>query len=80
MKEIYGNDSYRVLKLALGRGETMPRHFAASRALIIVERGQAEIKFEDRSTVLAPGDTLHIPAREPHSLLASEDFNAVVVF
>lgn len=80
MKEIYGNASYKVLRLALASGETMPRHFAASDAFIIVEKGQAKVNFQDRSTALATGDTLHIPAREPHSLLASEDFKAVVIF
>ncbi|WP_241739174.1 cupin domain-containing protein [Pontibacter beigongshangensis] len=80
MKEIYGNPSYKVLKLVLASGEVMPRHFVTSDAFIMVEQGQANITFKSGDTVLASGDTLHIPAREPHSVAASEDFKAFIVF
>lgn len=79
MKEIHGNGTYRVLKLSLASGETIPRHFAATDAFVIVEKGKAEVVFPDRSAALAPGDTLHIPGREPHSLTASEDFTALLI-
>ncbi|GAA4423507.1 hypothetical protein GCM10023188_02400 [Pontibacter saemangeumensis] len=79
MKEIHSNGAYRVLKLTLASGETMPRHFAATDAFVIAQKGKAEVVFQDRSAALAPGDTLHIPGREPHSLTASEDFTALVV-
>ncbi|WP_347158781.1 cupin domain-containing protein [Pontibacter chitinilyticus] len=80
MKEIYGNGAYRVMELSLAGGETMPRHFVASHAVIITEKGQAQVTFLDRSTALEPGDTLHIPLREPHSVTASTDFKALVIF
>jgi len=79
MREIHGNGAYRVLRLTLASGETMPRHFAATDAFIIAQEGKAEIVFPDRSIALAPGSTLPIPVREPHSLMATEDFMAFVV-
>ena len=79
MKEIHGNGAYRVLKLTLASGETMPRHFAATDAFIIAQEGKAEIVFPDRRIALVPGSTQPIPVREPHSLTASEDFTAFVI-
>ncbi|MBF9254142.1 cupin domain-containing protein [Pontibacter sp. 172403-2] len=80
VKEIYGNGAYKVLELTLAGGETMPRHFVTSDAFIVTEKGQAEVVFQDRSATLLPGETLHIPVREVHSVTASEDFKAIVIF
>ena len=79
MKEIHRNGAYRVLRLRLASGETMPRHFAATDAFVIAQEGKAEIVFPDRRIALVPGSTQPIPVREPHSLTASEDFTAFVI-
>lgn len=79
MEEVYTNAVYKILKVALVKGEAMPRHFAASDAFIIVEKGKAKVSFQDRDEALEQGATLSIRAREPHSLTDLEDFKAFVV-
>ncbi len=79
MKEIHANASYKVLSVSLGKGEGMPLHHASSDAFLVIRVGKAVLKLREREVVLEPGDTMVIPANEPHSLHVLEDFAASVV-
>lgn len=57
----------------------MARHFTSADAFIITESGKAVISFPEREQVLKPGSTLPIPANDPHSVTALEDFAAYLV-
>ncbi|GGG27722.1 cupin domain-containing protein [Pontibacter amylolyticus] len=79
MKEIHANASYKVLSVNLAKGEEMPRHYASSDAFLVIREGKAVLKLQEREVELGSGSTLHIPAKEPHSLHVLEDFAATVV-
>lgn len=79
MKEVYGNDRYKVLSVTLSVGEAMPLHHATSDAFIIGKKGKGKISFTDREVILAQGDTLLIKACEPHRMEILEDFSSCII-
>lgn len=79
MKEIHANTAYKILSIALAKGEKMPEHYASSDAVLILEKGKVKLHLPERDVMLAQGDTFHITASAPHSLQVLEDFSAFVV-
>ena len=79
MKQLTGNAAYKVLQVSLATGEEMPRHFATSDAFIIVEKGEAVVRFTDQEVVLQAGSTLNIPATKPLELIVKQDFRSHVI-
>lgn len=79
MKEVYGNEQYKVLSVTLNIGEAMPLHHATSDAFIIAKKGKGKISFADRQVILSQGETLLIKANEPHKMDILEDFSSCVI-
>ncbi|MBS1614492.1 MAG: cupin domain-containing protein [Bacteroidetes bacterium] len=80
MKELYSGTSYKVLQVALSKGERMPLHEATSDAFLIGMKGKGRIRFSDgREVVLCAGESLLIKAHEPHEMEILEDFRSSVV-
>lgn len=80
MKEIYAGEHFKVKEVILSSGQVMPEHRATSDAFVIVKKGMGRLIFSDSEVELKPGTTVLIPARQPHKMEITEDFNACVVF
>lgn len=79
MKEVYSNDSYKVLSVSLSKGEAMPLHEATSDAFLIGKKGRGKISFADRQVTLSQGETLLIKAHEQHRMEILEDFSSCII-
>ncbi len=79
MKEVYSNNSYKVLEVTLQVGEKMPLHEATSDAYIIPKKGKGRVTFSDRQVEVGAGDSLLIKAHEPHQMEILEDFNSCII-
>lgn len=79
MEEVYSNELYKVLGVALGVGESMPLHHATSDAFIICKKGRGKISFENRDELISQGETLLIKGSEPHKMEILEDFSANII-
>ncbi len=79
MKELYGNDKYKVLNVTLNIGEKMPLHEATSDAFLIAKKGKGRITFADRVVELCQGETLLIKAHEQHKMEILEDFCSCII-
>lgn len=79
MKQLYTNNYYKVMEVALNSGEAMPLHQATSDAFIIVKGGLGKIIFSDYEVELHQGSTLLIPANKEHRLCIYETFNACII-
>ncbi len=80
MKQIFGNNHYKVMEVTLETGESMPLHEATSDAFIVVKKGSAKIIFSDSEVELLQGSTQLIPANKQHRLEIKEAFNACIIF
>ncbi len=79
MKQLFSNNQYKVMEVALNGGETMPLHQATSDAFIIVKEGSGKIIFSDNEVELHQGSTQLIPANKQHRLQIHETFNACII-
>jgi quercetin dioxygenase-like cupin family protein len=79
MKELQKNDHYKIIKVDISAGNTMPRHFATSDAYVIVESGNALLICKHETAELTTGSHVSIPAYEPRMLKIIENFSASVV-
>ena len=79
MQEIEKNNNYKIVKVELAAGASMPRHFATSAAFVIVQSGNALLICKDETCELVKGSTLSLPSHEPHILKVIKDFKALIV-
>ncbi len=79
MKQLFSNNYYKVMEVALNSGEALPLHKASSDAFIIVKEGSGKIIFADHEVELHQGSTQLIPANEEHRLQIHETFNACII-
>ncbi|THF72612.1 AraC family ligand binding domain-containing protein [Cohnella fermenti] len=70
----------KVLQLSLKAGGGIPSHQAKTNVLVIVQKGRLQFACEERQIELSPGRMLHLLPSEPHSVLASEDTEAYLIF
>lgn len=71
-------EEFQLLKVMADAGAAMPTHHATSEAVVMVKKGEAEIKFSDRKVLLKEGDTFIIPKNVKHRLEVKEEFEAVI--
>ena len=68
---------FRNLKI-LAEGNTMgPEHTASEESVLVVLKGSMILKSPDEEVVMAPGDSIIIPAGVKHSLEIIEDTEAI---
>jgi quercetin dioxygenase-like cupin family protein len=79
VKQVYKNDQFKVINLALSKGEVLPEHKTKSEALLIVTKGKGKISFIQKEQELEQGTTFVIPANELHKVEALEDFTASII-
>ena len=79
MKLIYENESYKIMDVALKKGESLPKHKATSEAFIIVKEGKGKIIFDNEEVPLEHDSSHSIPGNETHKLEVLEDFRASII-
>ncbi|HHV24967.1 MAG: cupin domain-containing protein [Methanosarcina sp.] len=78
-KEIIRKDTGTVTIFAFEKGEGLSEHTAPFDAMVQVIDGKAEITISGNKNILEKGDTIIMPANEPHALHALERFKMVLI-
>jgi len=73
------NKGGNVTLFAFDRNEGLSEHTAPFDALVIVLDGEAEVTISGSSHTLRAGETITMPAGEPHSLKALTAFKMLLV-
>jgi quercetin dioxygenase-like cupin family protein len=73
------NPSGTVTLSAFGKGEGLSEHTAPFDALVIGVEGEAEIQIAGQKYRLQEGETIIMPARQPHAVQATSDFKMLLV-
>jgi quercetin dioxygenase-like cupin family protein len=73
------NSGGNVTLFAFAKGEGLSEHTAPFDALVIGVDGEAEIVISGKAWQLREGESIVMPAREPHSLYATTDFKMILV-
>lgn len=71
--------SFKVLQVNGNAGIFMHPHFSTKEAVIIVQKGSAVLKMNEKDYLLKQIETFIIPAGVKHSLTINEDFQAIVI-
>jgi quercetin dioxygenase-like cupin family protein len=68
-----------VTLFAFDEGEGLSEHTAPYDALVVDLDGEAEVSIEEKSSRLAEGDMIMMPANRPHALRALTRFKMMLV-
>jgi len=68
----------QLMRLVMAAGQTMPQHEVAGEITIQCLEGSVLITTPGRSSALAAGEMMALPAREPHGLEALTDSSLLV--
>jgi len=69
---LYRDDRLRVVGFAFATGQELTEHTSALPVVIQVVQGHLELVLGDEKTEAQPGSWIHLPARLPHSVRATE--------
>ena len=78
-KEIIKKEKGSVSLFAFDQGQGLSEHTAPFDALVYIFAGQAEISIAGKQHHLKAGETIIMPANQPHSLKAVERFKMLLV-
>ena len=78
-KEIIRKDTGTVTIFAFEKGEGLSEHTAPFDAMVQVIDGKVEITISGNKNILEKGDTIIMPANEPHALHALEKFKMILI-
>jgi quercetin dioxygenase-like cupin family protein len=73
------NPGGTVTLFAFGKGEGLSEHTAPFDALVICVEGEAEITISGQQYLLQEGETITMPANQPHAVQATSDFKMLLV-
>lgn len=73
------NSGGTVTLFAFGKGEGLSEHTAPFDALVIGVEGEAEIQISGQKHQLQEGETITMPAHQPHAVQAVSDFKMLLV-
>ena len=68
-----------VTLFAFDAGETLSEHTSPYDAMVVALDGKVEITISGDSFILGPGETIMMPADDPHALKALERFKMLLV-
>lgn len=68
-----------VTLFAFGQGEGLSEHTAPFDALVIGIEGDAQIEISGTAYTLREGETITMPANQPHAIHAATDFKMLLV-
>ncbi len=80
VRQVIHSERMTVARVHLSKGGVVPEHSHPSEQMTMLERGRLRFTIEGESTVLEPGDILHIPSDARHQVEALEDSVAVDLF
>ncbi|MFJ8787839.1 cupin domain-containing protein [Streptomyces sp. NPDC102462] len=69
---LYRDDRLRVVGFAFATGQELTEHTSALPVVIQVVQGRLDLVLGGRKTEAAPGSWIHLPARLPHTVRATE--------
>ncbi|WP_435615753.1 cupin domain-containing protein [Streptomyces coelicoflavus] len=69
---LYRDDRLRVVGFAFDTGQELTEHTSALPVVIQVIQGRLDLTLGDEKTAAGPGSWIHLPARLPHSVHATE--------
>ena len=78
-KEVIKKEKGTVSLFAFDKGQGLSEHTAPFDALVYIVDGQAEITISGKKHFLKAGQTIIMPANNPHSLKAVERFKMLLV-
>lgn len=70
---------FKILEVTAIKGMVMPLHYSTKEAVIIVLKGEAVLRLNEKDVDLKTNENSIIPAGNPHTLLIKEDFRARVI-
>lgn len=73
------NPGGTVTLFAFGQGEGLSEHTAPFDALVIGVEGEAQIEIAGVKYELREGETITMPANQPHAILAASDFKMLLI-
>ena len=73
------NPGGTVTLFAFGKGESLSEHTAPYDALVICIEGEVDIEVSGQKYLLKEGETITMPANQPHAVQAASDFKMVLV-
>jgi quercetin dioxygenase-like cupin family protein len=69
---LYRDDRLRVVGFAFASGQELTEHTSALPVVIQVVQGRLDLVLGEEKTEALPGTWIHLPARLPHSVRATE--------
>ncbi|MGW2785976.1 cupin domain-containing protein [Streptomyces populi] len=69
---LYRDDRIRVVGFAFAAGQELTEHTSALPVVVQVVRGRLGLVLGDEKTEALPGSWIHLPARLPHTVRATE--------
>lgn len=73
------NPGGTVTLFAFGKGEGLSEHTAPFDALVIGVEGEAQIEISGIKYSVHEGETITMPANQPHAIYAANDFKMLLV-
>jgi len=77
-KHILKKETGNISLFAFDKGEGLSEHTTPFDAMVFIVDGKADIKIDGVSNILAAGESIIMPAKVPHALLAVEKFKMVL--
>jgi quercetin dioxygenase-like cupin family protein len=78
-KELIKKDKGTVTLFSFDRGQGLSEHTAPFDALVYIFDGKAEISIAGKPVTMKAGETIIMPANEPHALKAVERFKMLLI-
>lgn len=78
-REIISQKTGTVTVFAFDKGQGLSEHTAPFDALVYVIEGETEISISGKGHLLRQGQTIIMPANEPHALKAVKPFKMILV-
>ncbi|MEV6613107.1 cupin domain-containing protein [Streptomyces sp. NPDC051051] len=69
---LYRDDRLRVVGFAFAAGQELTEHTSALPVVVQVVRGRLDLTLGEERTKAGPGSWIHLPARLPHTVRATE--------
>ncbi|MFE1293992.1 cupin domain-containing protein [Streptomyces sp. NPDC058731] len=69
---LYRDDRLRVVGLSFATGQELTEHTSALPVVIQVIQGRLDLVLGEEKTEATPGSWIHLPARLPHTVRATE--------
>lgn len=70
-RTVYKDDKLRVTLFGFAPGESLTEHTSSFPAVLHFLQGEAAVTLGDESIAAQPGTWVHMPARLPHSIVAT---------